>query len=81
MPGHNYIDSINEGTVRSHGGKILQVVAIGAAAPTAANVDMEGYATGAILINTNATTNKTTTTVYINTGTNTTATWSALTVS
>jgi len=79
MPGHNYIESINEGTVRSHGGKIFQIVAIGATAPTAANVDMQGYAIGAILINTTGT--STSTTLYVNRGTTTTATWTALTIS
>lgn len=79
MPGHNYIESINEGTLRSHGGKIFQVVAIGSTAPTAANVDMQGYAIGAIMINTTGT--STTDTLYVNRGNTTTATWTALTVS
>jgi hypothetical protein len=79
MPGHNYIESINEGTNRSHGGKIFQIVAIGGTAPTAANVDMQGYAIGAIMINTTGTANNTT--LYVNRGTTTTATWTALTVS
>jgi len=79
MPGHNYIESINEGTARSHGGKIFQIVAIGATLPTAANVDMQGYAIGAIMINTTGTT--TGDTLYVNRGTTTTATWTALTIS
>lgn len=79
MPGHNYIESINEGTVRSHGGKIFQIVAIGANAPTAANVDMQGYAIGAIMINTTGT--STATTLYVNRGTTATANWTALTIS
>jgi hypothetical protein len=79
MPGHNYIESINEGTVRSHGGKIFQIVAIGGTAPTAANVDMAGYAIGAIMINTTGNANGTT--LYVNRGTSTTAVWTVLTVS
>jgi hypothetical protein len=79
MPGHNYIDSINEGTTTKFGGKIFQIVAIGGTAPTAANVDMAGYAIGAIMINTTGT--AVGTTLYVNRGTTTTATWTALTVS
>jgi len=79
MPGHNYIEAINEGVLRSHGGKLFQVVAIGAVAPTAANVDMQGYVIGAIMINTTGTT--TGNTLYVNRGNTTTATWTALTVS
>ena len=88
MPGHNYIASINEGTLRNNGGKTIQIGAFGditnsgGAIPAAqAGVDYQGYAPGAFLINTSATTNKTTTTVYINLGTTTTATWTALTIS
>lgn len=76
MPGHNYIDSINEGTNSRFGGKIFQIVAIGATAPTAANVDMQGYAIGAIMINTSGTT--TSNTLFVNRGTTTTATWTGL---
>jgi hypothetical protein len=79
MPGHNYIEAINEGTNRSHGGKIFQIVAIAGVAPTAANVDMQGYAIGAIMINTTG--NGTGTTLYVNRGTTTTAIWTALTIS
>ena len=78
MPGHNYIESINEGTMRSANGKIFQIVSIGATAPTAANVDMQGYAIGAIMINTTGT--STTTTLYVNRGTFDTANWTALTI-
>ena len=88
MPGHNYFDSINKDGVLTVAGKVIQVGAFGditnsaGAMPAAvAGVDYQGYAPGAILINTSATTNKTTTTVYINLGTTTTATWTALTVS
>lgn len=87
MPGHNYFDSINKDGVLTVEGKVIQVGAFGnitnagspAAMPAAvAGVDYQGYAPGAILINTSATTNKTTTTIYVNTGTNATATWTAL---
>ena len=86
MPGHNYIESINEGTNRSSGGKVIQIGAFGAitnsggAIPAGqAGVDYQGFARGAMLINTTGTT--TSNTVYINLGTTTTATWTALTVS
>jgi hypothetical protein len=88
MPGHNYFESINKDGVLQTGGKVFQIGAFGnitnssGAIPAAqSGVDYQGYAPGAFLINTSATTNKTTTTVYINLGTTTTATWTALTVS
>jgi hypothetical protein len=86
MPGHNYIESINEGTLRSQGGKTIQIGAFGAitnsggAIPAGqAGVDYQGFARGAMLINTTGT--STSNTVYINLGTTATATWTALTVS
>jgi hypothetical protein len=86
MPGHNYIDSINEGTNSRFGGKTIQIGAFGnitnasGAMPAATTgVDYQGYARGAMLINTTGT--STSNTVYINLGTTTTATWTALTVS
>lgn len=88
MPGHASFEKINADGVRTVAGKVLQVGsfgditnAAGAMPAGVAGVDYQGYAPGAILINTSATTNKTTTTVYINLGTTTTATWTALTVS
>jgi hypothetical protein len=87
MPGHASFEKLNADGVRTVAGKVIQVGAFGditnaaGAMPAGvAGVDYQGYAPGAILINTNATTNKTTTTVYINLGTTTTATWTALTV-
>jgi len=79
MPGHNYIASINEGTMRSDGGKMFQIFACGTTAPASAGADVQGYMRGAILINPTGT--SPTNTVYINLGTTTTATWTALTVS
>ena len=88
MPGHNYFESINNDGVRTVAGKVIQVGSFGditnsagAMPASVTGVDYQGYAPGAILINTSATTNKTTTTVYINLGTTTTATWTALTIS
>jgi hypothetical protein len=79
MPGHNYIESINEGTSRSNGGKMFQIFPCGTTAPASAGADVQGYMRGAILIN--PTGNSTTNTVYVNLGTTTTASWTALTVS
>lgn len=81
MPGHNYIESINNDGRLTAGGKILQVVRIGSATPAAANCDMQGYARGAILIN--ATGTSTSNTIYINTAAADAdqATWTALTIS
>lgn len=79
MPGHNFLELINNDGVRTVAGKLIQVASIAAVAPTAANVDMQGYARGAFLINTTGTT--TANTVYVNLGSTTTATWTALTVS
>ena len=81
MPGHNYFDSINKDAVLTVAGKVIQVVRIGTATPSASNCDMQGYARGAILIN--ATGTSTTNTIYINTATADAdqATWTALTIS
>ncbi len=79
MPGHNYIESINEGTVRSNAGKMFQIFECGTTAPATAGADVQGYMRGAILINPTGTT--TANTLYVNTGTTTTATWTALTIS
>jgi len=88
MPGHNYFESINRDGVLTVAGKVIQVGSFGDITNSAGampagvtGVDYQGYAPGAILVNTSATTNKTTTTVYINLGTTTTATWTALTIS
>ena len=70
---------INNDGVRTTGGKMLQVVQIGANTPNSTYVDVQGYSRGAILINTTGT--STANTIYINLGTTTTATWTALTVS
>ena len=79
MPGHNYIESINEGTVRSNAGKMFQIFECGTTAPATAGADVQGYMRGAILIN--PTGDSTSNTLYVNTGTTTTATWTALTIS
>lgn len=86
MPGHNYFDSINKDGVLTVAGKVIQVGSFGnitnsgGAMPAATTgVDYQGYARGAILINTTGT--STSNTVYINLGTTATATWTALTVS
>lgn len=81
MPGHNYFESINKDGVLTVAGKVIQVVRIGTAAPSASNCDMQGYARGAILIN--ATGTSITNTIYINTATADAdqATWTALTIS
>lgn len=88
MPGHNAIEMINNDGNKTVAGKLIQLVSVGnitnssGAVPAAlAGIDYQGYAPGAFLINTNASSNKTTTTVYINLGTFATATWTALTVS
>lgn len=78
MPGHNYIDSINEGTNARFGGEVIQIVAIGTNTPAASNCDMQGYARGAFLINTTG--NGTGNTIYVNLGTTTLASWTTLTV-
>ena len=78
MPGHNYFESINKDGVLTTGGKVIQLVQISTASPSASNVDMQGYARGAIMINTTGTT--TSNTIYINLGTTTTAIWTALTI-
>lgn len=78
MPGHNYIESINEGTNRSNGGKMFQIFECGTTAPASAGADVQGYMRGAILINPTGT--STSNTVYVNLGTTTTATWTALTI-
>lgn len=78
MPGHNYIDSINEGTNAKFGGKVIQVVSIGSATPAASNCDMQGFARGAFLVNTTG--NTTGNTIYVNLGTTTLAVWNTLTV-
>lgn len=78
MPGHHSIEKFNNDGVRTVAGKLLQVVSIGSTAPTAANVDVQGYAIGALMINTTATANNNT--LYINRGTSTTAVWTLLTV-
>lgn len=78
MPGHNYFESINKDGVLTTGGKVIQLVQIAAASPSASNVDVQGYSRGAIMINTTGTTISNT--LYINTGTTTTATWTALTI-
>lgn len=79
MPGHNAFEMINNDGVRTTGGKMFQVVSIGTNSPNSTYVDVQGYARGAFLINTTGTT--TANTVYVNLGTTTTATWTALTVS
>jgi hypothetical protein len=78
MPGHNFFELINNDGVRSIAGKVIQVVRIGATAPTAANVDMQGYARGAIMINATGTT--TSNTIYYNSATAdaATATWTGI---
>lgn len=88
MPGHNTFEMINADGNKTVAGKVLQVGAFGnitnssGAIPSGqSGVDYQGYAPGAFLINTSATSNKTTTTVYVNLGTTTTAVWTALTVS
>ena len=79
MPGHNYIDSINEGTNARFGGKVIQIVAIGTNTPTATyGVDMQGYVKGAFLINTTG--GGTGTTIYVNMGSTALASWTTLTV-
>lgn len=87
MPGHNFLELINNDGLRTVAGKLNQVISFGnitnsgtpAQIPAAtAGIDYQGYAPGALLINTSASTNKTTTTVYVNLGTTTTAVWTAL---
>ena len=79
MPGHNFLELINNDGVRTVAGKLIQVVSIGTATPAATNCDMQGYARGAFLINTTG--NSTANTVYVNLGTTSAATWTTLTVS
>lgn len=79
MPGHHSLEKINNDGVRTVAGKLIQVVSIGTATPAVSNCDMQGYARGAFLINTTG--NSTGNTIYVNLGTTTTATWTALTVS
>jgi hypothetical protein len=80
MPGHNFLELINNDGVRTVAGKLFQVVSIGTATPNAANgVDVQGYARGAFLINSTGT--STANTVYVNLGTTSAATWTTLTVS
>ena len=88
MPGHNAIEQLNNDGNKTLAGKILQVGSFGnitnsaGAMPSGVSgVDYQGYSPGALLLNANATTNKTTTTLYVNLGTTTTAVWTALTVS
>lgn len=78
MPGHHSVEKFNNDGVRTVSGKLLQVVRIGATAPTAANVDMQGYARGAIMINATGTT--TSNTIYYNAAVAdaATATWTGI---
>lgn len=87
MPGHHSLEKINNDGVRTVAGKLNQVGSFGAitntgsppAMPAAvAGVDYQGYARGAFLINTTGTSSATT--VYVNLGTTTTASWTALTI-
>jgi hypothetical protein len=79
MPGHNAFEMINNDGVKTTGGKMLQVVQIGTNTPNSTYVDVQGYSRGAFMINTTGTTISNT--IYINTGTTTTATWTALSIS
>lgn len=80
MPGHHAIEDLNKDGLLVAAGKIIQVVRIGTAAPSASNCDMSNYARGAILINATGTTISNT--IYINTAAAdaATATWTALTI-
>ena len=79
MPFNKPIQKINQGAQADYGGGLFQIVAIGTATPDSTNTETIGYVRGALLINTSGTT--TANTIYVNTGTVSSATWTALTIS